>query len=152
MWVGWNLLGMLGLWGTAAAAYFFLDANPWLQLFDRGQFFLYSVGILVQVLYILTKEWKITTLPGRRVLFMVSLFCFMVCVAFFTGTVLANEADSPSIVPKIELLRWLGIGMLCFSMVVGLIVTIVAENREQLIMSTFSQQNIDRLASRLPRM
>ena len=67
-WLFWNVLAMLGLWGAGLIIFTFLENAPWLELVDRGQFFLYSVGFLGQGMYVLTKEHKITTIPNRQLL------------------------------------------------------------------------------------
>ena len=93
MWLGWNLMGMLGLWGAGCLVFFYLDNAPWFELVDRGQFFLYSVGVLGQAMYILTKEKKITTLPLRSLFTFLSVAVLLMCTLFFAGTMLSNFTD-----------------------------------------------------------
>ena len=148
-WLGWNFLGMLGLWGAGSLVFSFLDNAPWLELVDRGQLFLYSVGVLAQVMYILTKERKITTLPGRSVLIYLCFACFMLCTLLFSGTVLTNFAESPDIVPKIAFLRILGFITFAASMAVGIWVTMAAEERQDLDLEKLRQKNIELLGDKV---
>lgn len=147
-WLSWNFLGMLGLWGAGALAFSFLSEAPWLQLIDRGQLFLYSVGILAQAMYILVKERRITTLPNRPLLIFLCFLCFVVSALFYGGTVLSNFADSPDIVPQIVVLRSVGLITLAASMVVGVWVTLVAEERQEVDLGELSERNISRLGAK----
>ena len=67
-WLFWNIVAMLGLWGTGLLVFFFFDNTFWLELIDKGQLFLYSVGFLGQAMFILVKDMKITTFPLRGTL------------------------------------------------------------------------------------
>ena len=147
-WLCWNLLGMLGLWGAGALAFSYLHNAPWFQLIDRGQLFLYSVGVLAQVMYILAKETKITTLPNRPLLIFLCVFCFLVCALLFGGTVLSNFSDSPDLDPKMGLIRSLGLITFAASMAMGVWVTIAAEARQGVDLDKLSQQNINRLEAK----
>jgi len=129
-WLFWNILAMLGLWGTGLTIFVFLEDPPWLELVDRGQFFLYSVGYLGQAMYILTKERKITTIPHRRQLESFTVLCFLICTTLFVGFVLSNFLVGPDIKANPALLRYMGLAILLLSMTVGFLVTIAAEERE----------------------
>ena len=129
--------------------FFFLDRPPWLQLFDRGQFFLFSVGFLGQAMHILTKEKEITIIPYRSTLIFVSVISLVFCILFFAGSVFSNFADSPDIVPRVTIIRYLGIGTFCASMAIGFFVTIADEERKDLDISDLGQQSLRRLEDKI---
>ena len=43
-WLSCNVIGLVGLWG-GGCLFFFLADPPWGELIDRGQFFVYSMGV-----------------------------------------------------------------------------------------------------------
>ena len=149
LWLGWNLMGMLGLWGAACLIFLFHENAPWLELVDRGQFFLYSVGALGQVMYILTKEREITTLPQRSLLTYFSVGCLLLCTLLFSGTVLSSFADNTLIEPRMWILRLLGLATFVASLTMGFAVTIVAEEREEVDFAKLSQQSVSRLETKI---
>ena len=118
-WVFWNGVGMVGLWGVGWVAFLFLVDTPWSELVDRGQFFLYSVGTLVQVMYLLTKDKKITTFPQRSLLTSISVLFLMMCAVLFGATVLSNLTEITVVESKVGWLRWSGVGIFLASMLVG---------------------------------
>lgn len=144
-WLGWNCLGMLGIWGTGSLLLFFLNDPPWFQLMDGGQLLLYSVGMLAQVIYILTKERKITEVPYRSLLIFLSFSCFLVCAVLFSGTVLTNFTDSPDLEPRIWLMRSLSMVTFVASITVGVMVTIAAEERQEVDIPRLIGANMSRL-------
>lgn len=149
MWLGWNLMGMLGLWGAGCLVFFYLDNAPWFELVDRGQFFLYSVGVLGQAMYILTKEKKITTLPLRSLFTFLSVAVLLMCTLFFAGTMLSNFTDIIIVESKMWYLRSLGLVTFVASMLIGFFVTIAAEDRQEVDMDDLNQQSIRRLGDRI---
>ena len=142
--------GMLGLWGAGLLVFFFLQNPPWLQLFDRGQFFLYSVGFLSQAMYILTKERKITTIPHRGTLFCCTAVTFLVCTLMFAGYVFANFADSANINARTVALRWVGLSVLVVSVAIGFLVTIANEERTDVDIPELGQSGVRRLEDQIP--
>ena len=149
-WLFWNIFAMLGLWGTGLTIFYFLENPPWLELVDRGQFFLYSVGFLGQAMFILTKELQITTIPHRRTLICFAVSCFAVCILLFVGFVLTNFYDGPGIKANPALLRYTGLSILVFSMLVGFLVTIAAEGRDDVDIPSLSQTGVRRLEEQIP--
>ena len=149
-WLFWNIMAMLGLWGGGLAIFFFLENPPWLELVDRGQFFLYSVGFLGQAMFILTKEHKITTIPHRRVLVCSTVLCFVICTLLFVGYVFSNFSGGPGIKANPELLRYTGLSILLFSMAVGFLVIIAAEERDAVDISHLGQTGVRRLEEQIP--
>ena len=129
-WLSWNLLGMLGLWGGGVLVFLFLKNPPWLQLIDRGQFFLYSVGFLAPALYALQKERRITMIPFRGILTFSAVAALLVCALAFAGMLFVTFTDSPDIESRSSLTRYLGIGTLVGSTVIGFLVAVVAEERQ----------------------
>ena len=149
-WLIWNLVGMLGLWATGGLIFFFLDNPPWFELIDRGQFFLYSVGVLGQVMYILNKERKITKLPLRSWISTPSVVCLLVCTVLFSGTVLSDFTDITVGEQKISWLRWAGLGTFLASLSIGLVAAIAAEDRQGVDMEEIGKRNYRRLEARIP--
>ena len=148
-WLCWNFAGMLGLWGVGWLIFFFLEDAQWLELVDGGQLFLYSVGVLAQVMYILTKERKITTLPMRSFLTYMTVVCLLMSTLLFSGTVLSNFAELAIVESKLWVLRLLGIITFVASISMGFAVTIAAEDREDVDLGKLSEQNVSRLADRI---
>lgn len=140
---------MLGLWTAGCLIFFFLASPPWLQLIDRGQFFLYSVGFLGQALYVLTKERKITHIPYRPQLTFASVVALLMCAVIFSGTVLSNFTNSPDIVPRMLLLRTLGIFTFIISMLVGMLAMMVDEDRDTFDFNELSDSSGSRLEERV---
>ena len=149
-WLFWNVLAMLGLWGAGLTIFTFLENAPWLELVDRGQFFLYSVGFLGQGMYVLTKEHRITTIPNRRLLVSLTVSCFLICTLFFAGFVLSNFSNSPDINPNPAILRYVGFFILLVSMALGFLVTLAAEERGDIDFSRLGQQGVRRLEEQIP--
>ena len=149
-WLFWNILAMLGLWGTGLTIFVFLEDPPWLELVDRGQFFLYSVGFLGHAMYILTKERKITIIPHRRQLESFTVLFFLICTLLFVGFVLSNFYDGPGIKANPALLRYSGLTILLLSMAVGFLVTIAAEERDDVDFSQLGQTGVRRLEEQIP--
>ena len=149
-WLFWNITAMLGLWGAGLTIFFFLENPPWLELVDRGQFFLYSVGFLGQAMFILTKEHKITIIPHRRVLIGSTVLCFVICTLLFGGYVLSNFYGGPGIKDNPEILRYTGLSILLFSMAVGFLVTIAAEERDDVDIPRLGQTGVRRLEQQIP--
>ena len=140
---------MFGLWVAGAVVFLFLNNPPWFQLFDRGQFFLYSVGFLGQAMYIVTKDRSITTIPHRPLLILLSVIALLLCAVFFSATVLSNFANSPEIVPRVTILRYIGVGTFCLSMGIGFWVAIAAEERGDFDISETRDQSLRRLEDRI---
>ena len=149
-WLCWNILAMLGLWGAGLTIFLFLKDAPWLELVDRGQFFLYSVGFLGQAMYVLTKEHKISTIPYRRTLICLTVSCFLICTLLFAGYVLSSFSNSPDINPNPAILRYIGLVILLFSMAVGFLVALAAEERGDIDYSQLGQKGIRRLEEQIP--
>ena len=149
-WLSWNLLCMIGLWAVGALVFLFFENPPWFELFDRGQFFLYSVGLLGQAMYILTKEREITTIPQRPTFIILSVLSLLVCAVFFIATVLSNFTNSPDIVPRTTILRFIGIATFSVSMLIGFFVTIADEKRTDVDFSALSQKDLRRLEDMIP--
>ena len=149
-WLFWNFLAMLGLWGAGLIIFIFLKNPPWLELVDRGQFFLYSVGFLGQAMYVLTKDHKITTIPYRRLLVCLAVSCFLFCTLVFAGYVLSNFADSPDIKANPAILRYTGVSILLLSMAMGFLVTLAAEERGDVDFSELGQKGLLRLQEQIP--
>lgn len=141
---------MVGLWGAGVLVFFFLQNPPWLELVDRGQFFLYSVGFLSQAMYILTKEHKITTIPLRGPLFWCTTGSFLLCALIFAGYVFANFADSANINTRTVALRWLGLSVLVVSIAIGFLVTIANEERSDVDIPELGESGVSRLKDQIP--
>ena len=148
-WLLWNFVAMLGLWGTGLLVFFFFDNALWLELIDRGQLFLYSVGFLGQAMFILVKDLTITTFPWRGTLIALAVVCFFLCILFFCGYVFTDFSDSPDIIPRTTELRFIGLGFLLASMTIGLMVIIAAEHQSDLDYSERMQAGTDRLGRRV---
>ena len=148
-WLFWNFVAMLGLWGTGLLVFFFFDNPLWLELIDRGQLFLYSAGFLGQAMFILIKDLKITTFPLRDTLIGLTLVCFFLCILFFCGYVFTDFSNSPDIIPRTTELRFIGLGFLLASMVIGLAVIIAAENQSDVDYSERERARISRLGRRV---
>ncbi len=140
---------MLGLWAAGLVIFLFLEHPPWLQLIDRGQFFLYSVGFLGQAMYILTKERRITTIPHRRLMVSVTVSCLIICTLLFCGNVLSNFSDSPDIIARTALLRYIGLTVLLSSVTIGFLVTIAAEERDNVDLHKLGQAGVRRLENQI---
>ena len=149
-WLFWNVLAMLGLWGTGLTIFVFLEDPPWLELVDRGQFFLYSVGFLGHAMYNLTKERKITTIPHRRQLESFTVLSFLICTLLFVGFVLSNFYDGPGIKANPALLRYTGLTILLLSMAVGFLVTMAAEERDDVDIPQLGRTGVRRLEEQIP--
>lgn len=149
-WLSSNVLAMLGLWGAGLVIFTFLENPPWLDLVDKGQFFLYSVGFLGQAMYVLTMDHKIKTIPHRRPLIYLTVLLFLICTLFFAGYVLSNSAVSPDIKDNLSILRYIGLSILLLSMAVGFLVTIAAEERGDVDFSQLGQQGVLRLQEQIP--
>ena len=149
-WLFFSVIAMLGLWGAGLAIFAFLANPPWLQLVDRGQFFLYSVGFLGQSMYILTKDSKITTIPHRRMLLGCTLLCFIVCTLIFCGNVLSNFSNSPEIIARPGVVRYLGLGILVLSLSIGFLVTVADEERGDVDIPTLGETGVRLLEDRIP--
>ncbi len=109
-WLGYNLLGMIPLWGFALIMLFFQRNPSWFEPFDHGQLFLYSTGFLAPSLYVLLKERKITQFPYRGQFTFVLIAALLVSGLLFTGITLASLSDAPDIVPRTAVLRYAGFG------------------------------------------
>ena len=149
-WLLWNLAAMVGLWGTGLAIFFFLENPLWLQLFDKGQLFLYSAGFLGQAMYILSKEYETRIIPYRRALVWCTVVCFGVCVLLFCGSVLSNFSDGPSNTTRTEVLRYAGLCVLLFSIFIGLLVTIADEGRGVMDYARLANTGVLRLEKLIP--
>ena len=149
-WLSCNVIGLVGLWG-GGCLFFFLTDPPWGELIDRGQFFVYSMGVLAQVIYILTKELKITRLPLRNPLLIFSIIWILLCAFLYSGTFLSYIIGSSAIVAKLWLLRPVGVTLFMVSMLVGFLVTIVAENRQDVDIEEISRRNIASLDDRVSK-
>ncbi len=149
-WLAYSFMGMLGLWGFGLVLFMFIENPPWLDLIDRGQFLLYSVGFLVQPMYVLLQDLHITTIPYRAVLICSTLFCFTLCVLLSAGYVFANFSVSSDIKPNTALLRYVGVGVLLLSVVIGFLVTIAVEGRVSFDPRESSQTGVRRLEDRIP--
>ena len=145
-WLSWNLLGMLGLWGGGVLVFLFLKNPPWLQLIDRGQFFLYSVGFLAPAMYVLQKEHQITSIPFRGILTFSAVAALLVCALAFSGMLFVTFTDSPDIESNSSLARFLGVGVLVSSTVIGFLVAVVAEERRDF---DYAEINEARIRSQL---
>ena len=150
-WLAWNLLGMLGLWGTGFLIFFFTENAPWLQLVDRGQLFLYSVGVLAQVMYVLNKDRKITSLPLRSSLMYFSVACLLMSGVLFGGTVLSAYTPIAIVEHKLWWFRALGLATFVASIAMGFLVTTVAESRQDVDLEQISKKTLDRLTDRASR-
>ena len=64
-WAAYTIIGMVGLWGILLVFPIFVDDPPYLEVVDRGQLFLYSVGFLMSSLYLVQRDWTTTFLPHR---------------------------------------------------------------------------------------
>ena len=148
-WLFCSTVAMLGLWGTGLAVFFFLENPPWLQLVDRGQFFLYSVGFLGHALYILTKDFRVSTIPLRRVLLGSTLGCLLVCTVIFGGSVLSNFSGEPE-VSRVAVLRYLGLAILLFSVFIGFLVNIADEERGPVDYPALGETGVRRLEGLIP--
>lgn len=140
---------MISLWVGGGVSFLFLSEPSWTKLIDLGQFFLYSVGVLAQVLYMLMKERKITEFPGRNIFLGLTFFLLLICAVVYGGTVFANFTYTPEIAPRVLLLRFLGISILGGSIVLGVLVTTFAEERENVNLDELNQENYNRLSDRL---
>ncbi len=149
-WLGCNAIGLVGLWGSGCLLFFLTDP-PWGELIDRGQFFVYSMGVLAQVIFILTKELKITTLPMRSPFLIFSIIWMLLCVFLYSGTFLSYIVDSPAIVARLWLLRPLGMSLFAISKLVGLLVTIIAENRQDVDLEEINRRNVSSLDDRVSK-
>ena len=144
LWLGWNLLGMLGLWAVGCFVFFYLDPVPWFKLVDKGQLFAYSVGFLVQAMYILTKEARITALPHRPWITLGTVCCLLLCAVFFMGTIQTEITDNSVIADRIWWFRSLSIVIFTISMAMGVWVTVAAQDTDLVDIEKLSQSNIDR--------
>ena len=149
-WLFWNIFAMLGLWGTGLTIFYFLETPSWFELVDKGQFLLYSVGFLGQAMFILTKEYKITTIPHRRTLVCFTVFCFAICILLFVGVVLSSFNDGTGNGGNLVLLRYTGFSILIFSMSVGFLVTIAAEARDSVDIPSLGETGVQRLKDQIP--
>ena len=149
-WLFYSFMAMLGLWGAGLVIFSFLENPPWLQLVDRGQFFLYSVGFHGQALYILTKDSKVSTIPRRRVLLGCTVLCFIVCTLIFCGSVLPNFSDTPEIISRPAIVRYLGLGILLCSVSIGFFVNIADEERGPVDYSALGETGVRRLEELIP--
>lgn len=150
-WLFCNGLGMLGLWGLGLIFFAFLDKPPWLELIDRGQVLLYSVGVLVQPMYVLTKERKTTTIPYRRMLTFGTLLCLMLSALLIGGYVVANVSGGPNIKADPAVLRYLGLFVLAISIIIGFLVAIADEQRESINFSDKFESGVDHLNTQIPQ-
>ena len=148
-WLFWNVVAMLGLWGTGLLVFFFFDNTLWLELIDKGQLLLYSAGFLGQAMYILVKDMKITTFPYRGTLIGLTVASFLCCILFFCGYVFTNFSDSPDIIPRTFELRFIGLGFLLFSMIMGFLVIIAAERQADIDYAKLGLAGVNRLNRRL---
>ena len=78
-----------------------------------------------------------------------TFFLLLVCVSVYGGTVFANFTFTPEIAPRVLLLRFLGISILGGSIVLGILVTTFAEERENVNLDEINQENYNRLSDRL---
>lgn len=150
LWLFYSGMGMLGLWGFGLILFMFIDNPPWLELIDRGQFLLYSVGFLVQPMYVLLQDRQITTVPYRGFLICSTLFCFTLCVLLSGGYVFANFSVSQNISPNAALLRYVGVGVLLLSVLIGFLVTIAVEGRENFDPRQSARTGLRSLEERIP--
>ena len=148
-WLFWNIVAMLGLWGTGLVVFFFFDNTLWLELIDKGQLFLYSAGFLGQAMYILVKDMKITTFPYRSTLIGITVLCFLCCILFFCGYVFTDFSNSSDIIPRTNELRFIGLGFLLSSMFIGFLVIIAAEHQSDIDYSELGLAGVNRLGRRL---
>ena len=107
------------------------------------------MGVLAQVIYILTKEFKITRLPRRGPLLVFSIIWMLLCAFLYSGTFLAYATDSSALVARLWLLRLFGIVFFTASILVGFFVTVIAENRQDLDIEEISRRNISSLDDRV---
>ena len=127
---------------------FFTENAPWLQLIDRGQLFLYSVGVLGQVMYILNKDKEITTLPMRSSLRYFSVACLIMCGVLFGGTVLSDYTSIDIVEHRLWWFRALGLATFVASVLMGVLVATAAESRDDIDLELIRRKNADRLADR----
>ena len=149
-WLFFSGMGMLGLWGFGLVLFMFIDNPPWLDLIDQGQFLLYSVGFLVQPMYVLLQDRHITTIPYRGMLICATLLCFTLCALLSGGYVFANFVVSPDIRPKTAHLRYIGVAILLFSVGIGFLVTIAVEEKQDFDIDESSQAGVRRLDELIP--
>ena len=144
-WLLCNVVGMASLWVGAFLLLFFLAEPPWGELIDRGQFFLYSTGVLAQAIYILTKDLQITILPHRQLLLVCSGIAALVCLVLYTGTFFTYFTDSSMINTQLWLLRTVGLVFFAGSMVLGFFVATAAEHREDIDIEQLRNRRVSRL-------
>lgn len=150
-WFVWNAFGMLGLWGGGLLVfYIFLKNPPWLELVDRGQFLLYSVGFLAPAMYLLVKERQITTIPFRTPLIFFWVVDLFVCGLLYSGTILGTFTESPDVVPRLSILRYLGAATLVTSMIIGFLVVVATEAREDVDLTDLRDEGLRRLDRDFP--
>lgn len=149
LWSFWNLVGMFTLWVTGSVLFFFIEHPEWVQLLDKGQFFVYSVGILVQVMYIVIKERTITIIPYRSLLTSAAAATLLFCTLLFCGTVLSSIGDNAIVSSRLWVLRLLSIVMFIGSILLGAFATVMEEERQEIDMSDLSQQSYQRLENKV---
>ena len=103
------------------------------------------------MIYVLTKELKITRLPLRFPLLILSMFLILVCAFLYSGTFFTYAIDSSVIATKLWLLRPVGVTFLMISLTVGILVTIVAEQRRDVDIEEISKMNMTSLDERVSK-
>ena len=110
---------------------------------------MYSAGFLGQAMFVLVKDFKITTFPWRGTLITLTGVCFVLCIPFFCGYVMTDPSNAPDSNLRTIELRFVGLGFLLVSMIIGLVVTIAAEHQTDVDYSELGQAGINRLGRRV---
>ena len=75
----------------------------------------------------------------------------LLCAILYSGNFLSYVIDSSAIVSKLWLLRPVGVTLFLVSMFVGFLVTVVAENRQDLDIEEISRRNLADLNDRVSK-
>ena len=126
-WAIHTIVAMIGLWGVALLFQLYAEDREWLQVVDRGQLFLYSVGFLTSSLYLVQRGSETTTFPHRKGLRSACFAVLILSIVMFSGSTVA--ATDPNTNAPDGLVAIIGAILLAVSLVIGYTVARADENR-----------------------
>lgn len=128
-WLVWSLIGMIGLWGFAVVVVAYYHPTSWLTPFDHGELFVYGAGFVAPCMYTIQKERKVTQFPFRAFLSCVCTIMLVVGIVFFAASAVTGLSNTPELIPKPLVMRYVGLGFLGSCMVLGFLIVILEELR-----------------------
>ena len=127
-WAAYTITGMVGLWGVLLVFPIFVDDPPYLEVVDRGQLFLYSVGFLMSSLYLVQRDWTTTFLPHRSGLRTACIFVLILSMIMFASVTLASTTNDLN--PPEGVMAIIGVIALAISLVIGYMIARAEAARE----------------------